>query len=322
MHTTRLVPGATVLLTALALVVPAKALVIIPTFDSSITGDANSATIQATINSAIATYTSRFSDPITVRITFQTMGSGLGQSSTFFFSAVNYTDVRSALISDATTANDAIALAHLAGTSVSARSGGSTMAISTAAAKAMGLVADSYYTGTDSTISLNTSLMNLTRTSINPALYDLQAVVQHEIDEALGLGSGIGGEARLEDLFRYTGAGVPTFTATGDDAYFSIDGTTLLARFNQNAGGDYGDWWSFGGGQTPQVQDAFGTPGATPNLGVELTALDVIGYNLVAIPEPAAAPLAFGAITAFWVLRRRAGRTPEAPARRTTAVGN
>lgn len=55
---------------------------------------------------------------------------------------------------------------------------------------------------------------------------------------------------------------------------------------NQNDGGDWGDWQSKPRppGTPPQVQDAFATPGANPTLGVELRALDVIGYNLV--PEP------------------------------------
>ena len=58
-------------------------------------------------------------------------------------------------------------------------------------------------------------------------------------------------------------------------------------RFNQTQNADFQDWYS-GNGQTPHVQDAFGTPGATPILNVELTALDVCGYNLVsAISKPA-----------------------------------
>src|SRR5260370_37070292 len=62
----------------------ANGLVINPTFDSSITSDPNAATIEATINSAIGTYESTFSDPITVNITFKEVRSGLGASSPFF----------------------------------------------------------------------------------------------------------------------------------------------------------------------------------------------------------------------------------------------
>jgi len=46
----------------------------------------------------------------------------------------------------------------------------------------------------------------------------------------------------------------------------------------------------------PQVQEAFGTRGATPNPLIENIALDVIGYNRTAsaVPEPSTYGLAFG----------------------------
>ena len=47
-------------------------------------------------------------------------------------------------------------------------------------------------------------------------------------------------------------------------------------------GSDYGDWHTSG---TPQVQDAFGTPGVNIALGSnEITAFNVIGYDLVPAP--------------------------------------
>src|SRR6266446_9237157 len=49
----------------------ASGLVIIPTFDSSITGNPNATAIEAMINQAVAIYQARFSDPITVRIYFR-----------------------------------------------------------------------------------------------------------------------------------------------------------------------------------------------------------------------------------------------------------
>jgi hypothetical protein len=60
-------------------IVPAG-LVINPTFDSTITNDPNAATIEATINRAIAAYESFISDSITVNITFQEVTTGLGAS--------------------------------------------------------------------------------------------------------------------------------------------------------------------------------------------------------------------------------------------------
>ncbi len=142
------------------------------------------------------------------------------------------------------------------------------------------------------TVSLNTSICNLDRVSINPALYDLQAVATHEMDECLAISSELSGLTNgapaptgaiwTEDLFRYSATpGVRSFdTGLNTQAYFSIDGgVTDLAQFNQYAGGDFNDWYSYYGGNAPQVQDAFATPGVTPNLGVELTVLDVLGYT-------------------------------------------
>ncbi len=60
------------------------ALVITPTFDSTITGDANAAAIENVINGAIATYETTFTDPINVTITFGEMTTGLGESSTYY----------------------------------------------------------------------------------------------------------------------------------------------------------------------------------------------------------------------------------------------
>ncbi len=48
-----------------------SALVINPTFDSSITTNPNAAAIEAMINQAVAIYQARFSDPITVSILFR-----------------------------------------------------------------------------------------------------------------------------------------------------------------------------------------------------------------------------------------------------------
>jgi hypothetical protein len=272
-----------------------SALVINPIWDSSITSDPNAATIENTINSAIAIYQADFSDPITVSIKFQETGSGLGGSSSYYATA-SYSFYRSVLAADATTANDATALAHLPNTGANPVASGANMALTTANWRALGVTVTPPGGDPDSWIFLNTSLMNLDRSSINPAKYDLMTVAMHEIDEALGFGSALNGLTNGAaaptsltwnlDMFRYDQNGNRIFnTASGTLAYFSIDGTTDLARFNQTQGGDFSDFYSVTA-HTPQVQDAFGTPGATSNLGVELTMLDVLGYDLVAVPEP------------------------------------
>lgn len=275
----------------------AAGLVIIPTWDSTITSDPNAATIEATITTAIQQYEALFSDPITVNIKFAEMGSGLGHSSTFI-STISYPSFLSALTSDAKTTNDTIALAHLPPGSANPVNGNAAVTLSLPNLRALGF-GSGYNPPSgqpDSTVSLNVSICNLSRTSIDPNKYDLMAVAQHEMDEALGFGSALNGlnngdpaptgPVDVMDLFRYDQNGARTFnTALATQAYFSLDGVTDLARFNQTGGGDFQDWYS-PGGQTPRVQDAFGTRGATPNLGVELIGLDVSGYNLVsAIPQ-------------------------------------
>src|SRR5262249_9963670 len=57
--------------TATAVTVATTGLTIQPAFDSSITSNPNSAAIQATINRAISTYETLFSDPITIQIRFR-----------------------------------------------------------------------------------------------------------------------------------------------------------------------------------------------------------------------------------------------------------
>ena len=122
----------------------------------------------------------------------------------------------------------------------------------------------------------------------------------------------VGDDPLPEDLFRYASDGSVSYTTTGDDAYFSLDGVTKLARFNQgnNFGGDYGDWWSNNGfgnpgpNPPPQVQDAFAYPGVHPTLGVEAVALDVIGYDMSAIPEPSSGTIFTIGILGIAIFRR------------------
>src|SRR5204863_1786681 len=93
-------------------VVPA--FVIVPTFASNITNDPNAATIIASINRTIAAYQNTFTNNVTVNITFQE-GSGpgtLGSSSTSGGN-VSYSSYHAAVIANATSADDATALATL-----------------------------------------------------------------------------------------------------------------------------------------------------------------------------------------------------------------
>jgi hypothetical protein len=223
------------------------------------------------------------------------VSSGLGASSTYFHPE-SYSDYRAALVSHATTADDTTALAHLPNSANNPVNNNSDVDLTLPLARALGFSADTPVGDTDGTIYLKTSVMNLSAAQNDPNKFSLFAVVSHEIDEVLGFASALNNlnngdspptdPVSPEDLFRYDQNGARSFTTDLNAAsYFSLDGTTHLARFNQHAVGDFSDWYSYYGGQTPQVQDAYSTPGAAPVLGVELRALDAIGYHRVVVIE-------------------------------------
>ncbi len=303
-------------LAALVAAPRAQALQIIPTFDSTITSDPNAATIEQTINSALATYGSLFSNNVSVTIKFEEMSSGLGQSLTYV-GTIPYSSFYSTLSATGTTAVAQEALAHLPNQTANPVNGSSQIEVTTADLRVLGFNAFPPVGDFDSTIAVNTSITNNSRTNIDPNKYDLKAVVMHEINEALGLGSALDGVSNGSvpptgaigtlDLFRYDANGVRSFsTASNALAYFSLDGTTKIEQFNQDARGDFHDWAS-GFLGSAQVQDAFGTPGATADLGpAELTALEAIGYNGPAVPEPTSIALfAIGLPVVVIGLRRR-----------------
>lgn len=262
---------------------------IIPTFDSSITSDPQAAAIEATIKAAISTYHQDFSDPITARFEFLEMADGLGDNSAGL-AYIPYSDYLDALASHATTPDDATALANLPPGDINPVNGNQYVNLKYPLLRALG-----YSIGgqaEDASIYLNTSIMNLSSFETDSNQFSLFATVSHEMDEALGFGSLLNGLAngaavptgpiQPEDLFRYAPNGARSFTtAAGATAYFSLDGSTHLAQFNQFDGGDFGDWYSYNATVTPAVQDAFLQNGVNPVLNVELRGLDAIGFTRV-----------------------------------------
>src|SRR5215469_8865420 len=265
---------------------PAYANIVIdPFFEPSITGDPNASTIEGTIDSAIAFYEANISTPITVNIAFEE-GGGLGASSTYI-GTVPYltyiTDLHAASSGDAT---DTTALAGLPITATNPVNGGTTITAKLANLNAVGIATPGAFpdlcpggTGSgnfNACITLNTGITFPPQPN-NGSNFSLLSVTEHEIDEVLGLGSGLScsapgaanctvGTPNPEDLFRYTAGGTRSYSlnpqtsdaCTGAPAAeFSLNGTTDLKQFNNcDNGGDYGDWAD--NGSPAAVQDAFG----------------------------------------------------------------
>ena len=262
----------------------ANGLTIDPTFDASI---ASVSGAEAAINAAIGAVEAAITSPnnITVTIDFQNTSSGLGESLTGLYYG-SYYEYYNALAAVATQPDQLTALASLGAppgpATPSPVDGIGNVIITSAEGRNWEFGTPGFIDGTfDSQISLNTSI-TFPPNPNDGSTYGLEAVANHEIDEALGIG-GTGswiGESGLSavgdlDLYRYSGPGMRSFSdvqTTSPFSYFSIDGgNTVLSYFNQTAGADYGDWLSnpIPSGFGPQVQDAFGEPGTNSALGAE-----------------------------------------------------
>ena len=267
--------GAALFSTMIAAPLHADSLIITPTFASSITSDPNAAAIEGVIDSAIQGYENLFSNPIDVTIEFQETSSGLGESEKYLY-GLPYSTFYAAYSLNAADNNDPAAQTALASGVVPNQAdnpvtGTAGLAVSTANIEALGIACPGCTgpDGYDGIISLQTHIT--TPGSPGSSLtYYLEPVVEHEIDEVLGLGSSLDQSFQdsypsVEDLFRYASNGRSYTTDSSALAYFSINGTTRLAQFdNQNDGGDWGDWQSnpLPAGVQPEVQDAFATPHA------------------------------------------------------------
>ena len=277
--------------------------------------------MEAGINSAIQAFQTNYTDSVTVNIEFiNDPTTDLGSNVTYY-GTYSYQQYITALWSRATSPNDTLALSHLQIATNDPVIGGNQILLNLTQARMMGLAPTNAYgsNNLDSIISLNMPVMNLTRPPRNSNYYDLVSVVEHEIDEVLGTPSSLPETSIISppDLFRYNdnfdGNLKRVFTLIPVDAYFSVDGTNLWARYNTDPRGDYGDWWSAndifwappGVTPGPQVQDAFGDPGTIQDMATnEMAVLDVIGYTLAVYSRPAPAisivRSAAGSFTLSW----------------------
>ncbi|MFL6554348.1 MAG: NF038122 family metalloprotease [Chthoniobacterales bacterium] len=279
---------------------PTTGLTIHATFDSSIANNPNSAAIQAMISRAISFHESLFTDPITIQIRFRystttpdgmTLPMGTLAQTDFVVYQIPWGSYISALRADATSSNDTQANASLPSTALSpnvqpASAAGRAVGLNTRPAMfADGSVGQGgpY----DAIVTLNSAAPYQFSRPPAAGNFDAQRSTEHEVDEAIGLGSRLGGngsDVRPQDLFSWSSPGHRSISRSGT-RYFSINGgVTNIVNFNQDSHGDFGDWLSGACPQThPYVQNAFGCAGQDSDISAtspEGINLDVIGYDL------------------------------------------
>jgi hypothetical protein len=283
-------------------------LVINPTFDSSITGNANAAAIEAMINQAVAIYHSLFTDSITVSILFRysttapngsPLGTGTLAQSTFVIYQIPWNTYINALTADAKTSNDSTANANLPPAPLSmnilpSSANGRAIGLNTPGVmNANGTVGGGTFDGIVTINSAKPFQFTRPPTSGN---FDALRSTEHEMDEVLGFGSYLPGtgDLRPQDLFSWLSPSVRNITSVGS-RYFSIDGgNTNIVGFNQDSNGDFGDWLSGSCPQaTPYVQNAFSCAGQSSDVTAtspEGINLDVIGYDLAQLRIDSVSP--------------------------------
>ena len=262
-------------------------LVIVPTFDSTITNDPRSSAIQAMIISAIQKYQTLFGDPITVSIRFRLsafhldgdpMGTLVGASNSSSWIR-DWNTYIAALKADGKTQNDMTANGTLPSTPLTPEP---KIVVRSAAGRAVGLLDTPpvmFADGSlgpggpyDGIITLNpVHPLQFTR-PVAAGNYDAQMFTEHEIDEVLGLGSHLNSPRpdllEPQDLFSWASLNARNTSAVGQ-RFFSIDqGFHLLAQFNQNPDGDFGDYDSddFCPATRLYVQNAFNCAGQSTDI--------------------------------------------------------
>jgi len=262
-----------------------------------------SAAQAAAFNTAATAWSAVLSDPITVnlQVGFVSLGSGILGSTYLTLESLPTASVVAALGTDAKDANDAKAVASIAALPPTTPN----LELTSAQAKALGYS----FTGNDAVIEFSTNYTFSTGRDAQggtPAgQYDLIGVAEHEIGHALGFVSSFdfNGDLTVLDLFRYTS--FDTRASTTGSTFFSLDkGATSLAKFSPGANDNYqASHWLQG---TGSLMDPAVAAGVSQNItALDIKALDVIGYDVIVVAEPASLTLLFGGIALAIARRRR-----------------
>ena len=268
------------------------------TYTSNVSSDPNFSSIKTAVQFVESEFSSLYSNNITLNITIDEGAVGLGESSTLLQGS-SYAAIRTALIANASSANDNSFNSALPATDPT----GHSWFVPFAEAKALGLRAGNNASSDGTYTFDNTQTYTYDPANRGTGGFDFIGVTEHEFSEIMGRTNDLGNNIDLPfDLGRFTGNNTRSFANTGSGVYFSIDnGAVNLHNFNGSGSGDVQDW---DGSVLTDPFNASTGPNQRHFLSSEdIALLNVIGYDL-AVPEPGTFGLAGVVLIGAGLVRR------------------